>query len=98
MKTCKEEKSTSVRSPGRGVAIVTAILHFRGGFPHWSGSFFKQHLEMETGRMPEALGVLQMPCLDFKVSGEKQIWLNQCTKEKNKNPVLVLSMFKFGLY
>lgn len=32
--------------------------------------------------MPEALGVLQMPCLDFKVSGENQIWLNQCTKEK----------------
>lgn len=34
--------------------------------------------------MPEALGMLQMPCLDFKVSGEKQIWLNQCTKEKIK--------------
>lgn len=48
----------------------------------WRGSFFKQHIEMEADRMPEALGMLRMPCLDLSVSGENQIWLNQCTKDE----------------
>lgn len=34
--------------------------------------------------MRKALGMLQMPCLGFEISGEKQIWLNQWTKEKLK--------------
>lgn len=64
----------------------------------WRGSFFEQSVEMKAGRVPEALEMLWMPCLDSKPSGENQIWLNQCTEEKLNNPVHVLSVFKFGLY
>lgn len=48
----------------------------------WRGSFFEQSVEMEAGRVPEALEMLWMPCLDSKLSGENRIWLNQCTEEK----------------
>lgn len=53
---------------------------------------------MKAGRVPEALEMLWMPCLDTKLSGENRIWLNQCTEEKLNNPVHVLIVFKFGLY
>lgn len=62
------------------------------------GSFFEQYIEMKAGRMPEALEMLWMSCLDSKLSGEKPDLVKSMHRGKTNNLVHVLSVFKFGLY